>query len=162
MGKKLYERAVFGAGCFWGIESEFAKLEGVKETSVGYMGGDEKNYPGPTYEQVCSDKTGYAEVVQIVFEPSKLTYKQLLDVFWRIHNPTTMNRQGPDFGTQYRSAIFYFTNKQKKEAQESMKAFQKELSKPIVTEINRAGTFFKAEEYHQKYLEKKGLASCQT
>lgn len=160
MKDRKYEKAYFGAGCFWGIELTFSQLPGVIETAVGYMGGDEKKYPHPTYEQVCSDRTNYAEVVEITFNPSKVSYSQLLDLFWKSHNPTTPNRQGPDVGTQYRSAIFYTNEKQKKEAEVSKQEFQKTLSNPIVTQIVQAKTFFKAEEYHQQYLKKTGRASC--
>ncbi|MDP3882294.1 MAG: peptide-methionine (S)-S-oxide reductase MsrA [Nanoarchaeota archaeon] len=155
-----YKKAVFGAGCFWSVEHDLSNLPGVIETSAGYMGGDEEEYPNPTYEQVCSDKTNYAEVVQVIFDPKKINYSQLLDSFWRSHDPTALNRQGPDIGTQYRSVIFYTNEEQKKEAEDSKKEFQKNLGKPIVTQILPAKTFFKAEEYHQHYLKKTGRVSC--
>ncbi len=153
------ETAIFGAGCFWHVELDFSKVPGVLSTEVGYMGGlpDFKN---PTYEQVCTNITGYVEVIKIIFDPSIVSYKQLLKVFWKIHNPTQINRQGPDIGTQYRSVIFCQNEKQKKGAHETFKEHQKTLSKKIMTSIMPAKTFFKAEEYHQKYLEKKGLNSC--
>ncbi len=155
------ETATFGAGCFWGVELTFSKIPGVIETKVGYMGGDENKYPNPTYKQVCTDKTMFAEVVNIVYDSSKLDYEKILEVFWENHNPTTPNQQGPDFGTQYRSVIFYYSEDQKKIAEASKKEIQKKLgSKKVVTEITKAKNFYPAEEYHQKYLEKKGLDSC--
>ena len=157
------ETATFGAGCFWGVEVVFSKTAGVVSTIVGYMGGNEKLYPKPTYEHICTDKTGYAEVVQIVFDPNKISYKKLLDIFWGNHDPTTLNRQGHDFGKQYRSVIFYHSEKQRKIAQDSKNKIQKRFGtkKKVVTQIVNAETFYPAEEYHQKYLEKKGLNSCQ-
>lgn len=149
------EKATFGAGCFWHVEEAFRKLDGVLSTTVGYMGGTFEN---PTYEDVCTDETGHAEVVQIEYDPKKISYNQLLDVFWSTHDPTQLNRQGPDEGTQYRSAIFYHNEEQKKLAEESKKKLKKK--KPAVTEITKAKKFYKAEEYHQKYLQKKGMTSC--
>lgn len=149
--------ATFGAGCFWGVEADFRKLEGVTGTTVGYLGGTLEN---PTYEQVCSDKTGHAEVVQVEFDPGKISYKELLDVFWEVHDPTQLNRQGPDFGTQYRSAIFSHDAEQEVEAVRSKAEAQTRIARPIVTEITPASTFYEAEDYHQRYLEKRGLASC--
>jgi peptide-methionine (S)-S-oxide reductase len=155
------QRATFGMGCFWGPQALFDKVDGVVKTEVGYMGGDERKYPKPSYEDVCSDKTEYAEVVQVEFDSKKISYKKLLDTFWENHNPVTKNRQGPDMGSQYRSVIFYHDDKQKKEAEESKKKMQKELgSKKIVTEIVKAGKFVRAEEYHQKYLKKTGRNVC--
>ena len=153
------EKAPFGAGCFWGVEEVFRKIKGVEKTTVGYMGGTLKN---PTYEDVCTDKTGHAEVIQVEYDPKKVSYENLLEIFWGIHNPTQLNRQGPDYGTQYRSVIFYHDEKQKKiaEASKDKLGKSKKYSKPIATEITRAGEFYKAEEYHQRYLQKKGLASC--
>ncbi|MDH7517528.1 MAG: peptide-methionine (S)-S-oxide reductase MsrA [Candidatus Thermoplasmatota archaeon] len=153
------EKATFGAGCFWGVEEAFRKIKGVEKTTVGYMGGTLKN---PTYEDVCTDKTGHAEVVQIEFDPKKVSYEELLEIFWSIHDPTQLNRQGPDFGTQYRSVIFCHNERQKKiaEASKDKLAKSKKYSKPIVTEITQAGEFYKAEEYHQRYLQKKGLSGC--
>lgn len=154
------EKATFGAGCFWGVEATFREVEGVIETSVGYMGGD---LPNPTYGDVCTDRTGHAEVVEVEYDPAKVTYGQLLDVFWSNHDPTTLNRQGPDFGTQYRSVIFVRTPEQAAAA-EASKAKQQELAarigRRVVTEIAPAAQFWKAEEYHQQYLEKRGLGSC--
>lgn len=154
------ETATFGAGCFWGVEETFRKLPGVKDTAVGYMGGDLEN---PSYEDVCSDQTGHAEVVQVVFDPLEVSYEKLLEVFWKNHNPTTMNRQGPDVGTQYRSVIFYQNGKQAEAAENSKESLQNtELFKnrKIVTEIVPASTFWRAEEYHQRYLQKRGLETC--
>ena len=153
------EKATFAAGCFWHVEAAFRNLEGVINATVGYTGG---NFENPTYEEVCSDKTGHAEVVQIEYDPSKVRYKKLLDVFWKIHDPTQLNRQGPDIGAQYRSAIFYHNEKQKNAAVASKEKLEKsgKYNKPIVTEIKLASTFYKAEEYHQRYLDKKGLTTC--
>jgi peptide-methionine (S)-S-oxide reductase len=153
------EKATFGAGCFWGVEETFRQVKGVVETAVGFMGGTMAN---PAYRDVCTDRTGHAEVVQAEFDPSQVTYRQLLGVFWNNHNPTTLNRQGPDVGTQYRSVIFYHTGRQKKMAEESRKALEKSgrWKKPIVTEIVPALAFYRAEEYHQRYLEKRGLSHC--
>lgn len=155
----MTELATFGAGCFWGVEVAFRNVKGVKDALVGYLGGTLEN---PTYKDVCGGRTGHAEVVQVEFDPAEVTYKELLGVFWENHNPTTLNRQGPDVGTQYRSAIFYHTDEQKRIAEKSkaeMGASGK-FSRPIVTEITPASTFYQAEDYHQRYLEKRGLASC--
>ncbi len=149
------EIACFGAGCFWHVEYDFARVKGVLETKVGYMGGSQK-YKNPSYEQVCTDKTGYAEVVRVTFEPEKISYEALLNIFWKIHNPTTLNRQGPDIGIQYRSVIFYYNEKQKALATRSKKEVEKRLNKKVVTEIKKAKEFYPAEEYHQKYFEKHG------
>lgn len=151
--------ATFGAGCFWGVEETFRKVPGVKDTAVGYMGGTTEN---PTYEDVCTDKTGHAEVVQVEYDPAEVSYEQLLDIFWNSHNPTTLNRQGPDVGTQYRSAIFYHTEEQKEQAEASKEKMDRSgrWKDPIVTEISPAATFYRAEEYHQRYLQKRGLDSC--
>ena len=156
------EKACFGAGCFWGVELLFSKTAGVISVLSGYMGGDEKKYPNPTYEQVCSDETGYAEVVKIVYETEKIKYKELVKIFFENHNPTTLNRQGPDFGSQYRSVIFYYNDNQKKIAEETKKEYQDMIGneKEIITQIVKASSFYIAEEYHQKYLEKKGVQSC--
>ncbi len=148
------EKATFAAGCFWGIELEFSKLKGVKETIVGYTGGETTN---PTYKQVCTDTTGHAEAVQVTFDPEIITYKKLLEVFWKIHDPTQKNRQDPDVGTQYRSAIFYHSKEQKLQAKQSLKTHQKSLVEKIQTKIVPASEFYPAEEYHQKYLMKKGI-----
>ena len=148
------KRAMFGAGCFWGVEYNFSKLEGVNEVVSGYSGGKTSN---PTYEQVCSNSTEHAEVVMIDYDETVISYEDLLDSFWKKHDPTTLNRQGPDIGNQYRSAIFYYDEEQKELAQKSLDEFQKKLNKKIVTEITKADTFWKAEEYHQKYFEKHNI-----
>jgi len=145
------EAATFGAGCFWGVEARYQKVNGVVKTTVGYMGGTTKN---PTYKQVCTDKTGHAEVIQILFNPEQISYEKLIEIFWEIHDPTQLNMQGPDKGSQYRSVIFYHNEKQKKLAEESKEKQQKNYNKKIVTEIIPAIEFYPAEEYHQKYLEK--------
>jgi peptide-methionine (S)-S-oxide reductase len=149
--------ATFAAGCFWGVEEAFRTLKGVKSTAVGYIGGTNSN---PTYEQVCSDRTGHAEAVQIEYDPALISYGDLLEVFWNNHNPMTLNRQGPDFGTQYRSAIFFHTPEQQAAATASKEKAQARFPRPIVTEITPASTFWQAEEYHQRYLEKRGKTSC--
>lgn len=153
------EVATFGAGCFWGVEARFRQIDGVLETAVGYLGGD---YENPSYEDVCSGRTGHAEVVQMVYDSGKVGYDELLEVFWEMHDPTSLNRQGPDTGTQYRSAIFYHTPEQKAAAEASRDRLDASgrFSRPVVTEITPASTFYRAEEYHQRYLEKKGLSSC--
>src|SRR4051795_6237032 len=153
------EKATFGAGCFWGVEETFRNVKGVLSTSVGYAGGTQQN---PTYQDVCTDKTGHAEVVEVEFDPSQVSYDELLDVFWSNHNPTTLNRQGPDVGRQYRSVIFYHSPEQQKAAEESKNALAKSgrFRQPIVTQIEPAPQFFRAEEYHQHYLEKRGLSHC--
>ena len=148
-------KAMFGAGCFWGVEYNFAKLKGVREVLSGYSGGKTTN---PTYEQVCSNSTEHAEVVMINYDETLISYEELLDAFWMKHDPTTLNRQGPDVGNQYRSAIFYFNEKQRMLAEESLKNRQNKLNKKIVTEITQAKEFWKAEEYHQKYFEKHGAS----
>jgi len=153
------QKATFGAGCFWGVEAAFRQLEGVSSTSVGYTGGTSDN---PTYEEVCSGRTGHAEAVEVVYDPSRVSYDELLNVFWESHDPTTPGRQGPDVGTQYRSAVFFHTPEQEAAA----KAFKERLQnggsyrKPIVTEITPVSRFYRAEDYHQQYLEKRGLARC--
>lgn len=154
-----YETAYFAAGCFWGVEAAFRNVDGVTETAVGYMGGHTVN---PTYKQVCYERTGHAEAVKVRFDPSKVSYRQLLEVFWTIHNPTTLNRQGPDVGDQYRSAIFASDKKQYDAAIQSRAdlAHSGKFYDPIVTQITRAKQFYRAEEYHQRYLEKQGKASC--
>jgi peptide-methionine (S)-S-oxide reductase len=155
------EKATFGAGCFWGVEATFRQVPGVFDAAVGYAGGTLDN---PTYEQVCTDRTGHAEVVQVDFDPAKVTYEQLLDVFWENHDPTTLNRQGPDYGSQYRSAIFTHSPEQEATARASKDARDRsgKHRRPIVTAIEPASTFYPAEEYHQQYLAKRGLAYCQT
>ena len=153
------EKATFAAGCFWHVEEAFRNLEGVVSTRVGYTGGTMKN---PTYEDVCTDKTGHAEAVEVTFDPTKITYDELLEMFWEIHDQTTLNRQGPDRGTQYRSAIFYHTPDQKAAAERSKEKLEQSTTyrKKIVTEITEATEFYQAEDYHQQYLEKQGLSSC--
>ena len=151
------EKATFGAGCFWGVEAAFRGLAGVRSTQVGYMGGTLRN---PTYEQVCTDRTGHAEVVEVTFDPQAVSYRDVLEVFWENHSPTTLNRQGPDVGAQYRSAIFYSSPEQLVEARRSREAAQARFPKPIVTQIVPATDFWRAEEYHQQYLEKRGETHC--
>ncbi len=151
------QKATFGAGCFWGVEIIFRQTPGVLETAVGYSGGTTEN---PTYDEVCSKRTGHAEVVHLTFDPAVIEYSKLLDIFWENHDPTTLNRQGPDVGSQYRSVIFYHSETQKMEAESSMSSRQEQLTRPIVTEIVPACTFYRAEEYHQQYLEKRGMTSC--
>ncbi len=155
----MTEIATFGAGCFWGIEAAFRRLPGVVDATVGYSGGHTAD---PTYKDVCTDETGHAEVVQVTFDPAKLSYEQLLDAFWQIHDPTQKNRQGPDFGSQYRTAIFFHSAEQEAAAKKSKAALDLsgKLKRPVATEISPASTFYRAEEYHQKYLEKRGAASC--
>ena len=150
-------KATFGAGCFWHVEDLLSKTKGVKSTKVGYTGGQ---LPDPTYEEVCTDKTGHAEAVEVEYNPDEITFEELLDVFWNNHNPTTLNRQGPDIGIQYRSAIFYHDEKQKEIAEKSKKELDNsgKFSDPIVTQIVPAPVFYKAEEYHQKYFKKHGFS----
>jgi peptide-methionine (S)-S-oxide reductase len=157
MDSPQLETATFAAGCFWGVEATFRRLAGVKSTQVGYTGGAVEN---PTYRQVCADRTGHAEALEVTFDPQVVSYHDLLEVFWNNHNPTTLNRQGPDVGTQYRSAIYYHSPEQEAEARRSRDEAQAHFPRPIVTEIKPAETFWKAEEYHQQYLEKRGLANC--
>jgi peptide-methionine (S)-S-oxide reductase len=153
------EKATFGAGCFWGVEVAFRQVPGVTDATAGYLGG---TLPNPTYKDVCTGRTGHAEVVEVTYDPTKVDYHDLLNVFWSSHDPTTLNRQGPDRGTQYRSAIFYHDESQKAAAIASKERWNGSgrFSSPIVTEITPASTFYPAEEYHQRYLEKHGLASC--
>jgi methionine-S-sulfoxide reductase len=149
--------ATFGAGCFWGVEAAFRRLDGVTKTRVGYAGGGVEN---PTYKQVCSDTTGHAEVVEVTYDPGKVPYEQLLAVFWAEHDPTQVNRQGPDFGSQYRTVIFVHDEEQRAAAEASRAQVQERLSRPVATTIEDAPPFWEAEDYHQQYLEKRGLASC--
>jgi peptide-methionine (S)-S-oxide reductase len=153
------QKATFGAGCFWGVEAAFRRVKGVAGAAAGYMGG---TLDKPTYEDVCTDRTGHAEVVQVEYDPAQVSYDELLKVFWDNHNPTTLNRQGPDVGTQYRSVVFYHTPEQQAAAQASKEKLQASgrFPRPIVTEITPAATFYRAEEYHQQYLEKRGMAQC--
>jgi peptide-methionine (S)-S-oxide reductase len=153
------EKATFGAGCFWGVEEIFRNLKGVLSTAAGYAGGTKEN---PTYEDVCTDKTGHAEVVEVEFDPAQITYDELLNVFWSNHNPTTLNRQGPDVGAQYRSVIFYHSPEQKSAAETSRKKIDMSgrFPRPVVTQIEPAPKFWRAEEYHQRYLQKRGQSHC--
>jgi peptide-methionine (S)-S-oxide reductase len=153
------ERATFAAGCFWGVEAAFRKVEGVTSTTVGYTGGTFKN---PTYRDVCSDQTGHAEAVEVTYDPARVSYEKLLDVFWSCHNPTTLNRQGPDIGSQYRSVIFVHNAEQERAAKASKEKLEHsgKYDRPIVTQILPASHFYRAEEYHQRYLEKQGKTSC--
>jgi peptide-methionine (S)-S-oxide reductase len=153
----VIETVAFGAGCFWQVEVEFRNTPGVVDAVVGYMGGELEN---PSYEDVCTDTTGHAEVVEVKFDPDEVSYDHLLDVFWSLHDPTQLNRQGPDVGTQYRSAIFVYSDEQRQAAEASREAAQSRFPRPIVTTIEPASTFWRAEEYHQRYLEKRGLATC--
>jgi peptide-methionine (S)-S-oxide reductase len=155
----MTEIATFGAGCFWGIEAAFRRIPGVVDAAAGYSGGHTVN---PTYQDVCTDETGHAEVVQVTFDPAKVSYEELLDAFWAMHDPTQKNRQGPDFGSQYRTAIFVHSPEQEAAAKKSKAALEagKKFGRPVATEIAAAGPFYRAEEYHQKYLEKRGAASC--
>jgi peptide-methionine (S)-S-oxide reductase len=153
------EKATFGAGCFWGVEAAFRQVDGVASTAVGFMGGTLAN---PTYRDVCTDGTGHAEVVEVTYDPARVSYGDLLRVFWENHDPTTLNRQGPDVGSQYRSVIFFHSPEQEAAAKASKEKLEKSRAyrRPIVTEIVPAGEFWKAEDYHQQYLEKRGLAHC--
>jgi peptide-methionine (S)-S-oxide reductase len=155
----MSEKATFGAGCFWGVEATFRNIEGVVNATVGYAGGTKEN---PTYKDVCTDETGHAEVVEVEFDPARVSYEKLLDVFWANHNPTTLNRQGPDVGTQYRSVIFYHSPQQKAAAEASRDKIDKSgrFNRPVVTQIEPAPKFYQAEEYHQRYLEKRGQTHC--
>ncbi len=152
-------KATFAAGCFWGVEEAFRNIKGVTSTTVGYTGGTTKN---PSYKDVCTGATGHAEAVEVEFDPAQVSYRELLAAFFQNHNPTTRNSQGPDFGTQYRSAIFYHDAEQEAVARESIAALEKSgvFKRPIVTEIKAASDFYRAEEYHQQYLAKRGAASC--
>lgn len=151
------EKAVFGAGCFWHVEDAFRHIPGVLSTQVGFMGGTKEN---PTYKEVCTGETGHTEVTEVTFDPDKITYDHLLDIFWNIHDPTQVNRQGPDIGVQYRSVIFYLTDEQRKAAAASKERAQQSMKKPIATSIEPAGRFYRAEEYHQQYFEKTGRKAC--
>jgi peptide-methionine (S)-S-oxide reductase len=159
ISEKKLEKATFGAGCFWHVEDAFMGVPGVVETSVGFMGGKTES---PTYKEVCTDRTGHAEVVELTYDPSKVSYDDLLNQFWNIHDPTTQNRQGPDVGSQYRSAIFYYSKEQEAAARASKERLEKSgrFRRPVVTEIVPATTFWRAEEYHQKYFQKTGKKVC--
>jgi peptide-methionine (S)-S-oxide reductase len=154
------EKATFGAGCFWGVEARFQQMPGVLETAVGYEGG---TFEKPSYQDVCTDRTGHAEVVELTFDPQKVSYNQLLDLFFELHDPTQVNRQGPDLGTQYRTVIFFHSPEQEKAARQAIARLDAShrFAKPIATQVVPASTFWRAEEYHQKYLEKRGAVSCQ-
>ena len=153
------EKATFGAGCFWGVEARFQQVPGVVETAVGYEGGSLEN---PTYKDVCTDGTGHAEVVELTFDPQKVSYAALLNLFFELHDPTQVNRQGPDWGTQYRTVVFFHSPEQEAAAREAIAGLdaRHRYAKPIATQVVPAGTFWRAEEYHQKYLEKRGAVSC--
>jgi peptide-methionine (S)-S-oxide reductase len=151
------EKATFGAGCFWGVEDAFRQVPGVLDAVSGYAGG---TVVKPSYREVCTGRTGHAEVVEVTYDPAEVSYEQLLDVFWQIHDPTTLNRQGPDVGTQYRSAIFTYSEEQKAAALASRDGAQQKYNKPIVTEIEDAPPFYAAEDYHQRYFEKNGMQGC--
>jgi peptide-methionine (S)-S-oxide reductase len=157
--ENMTEKATFGAGCFWGVEATFRQVKGVTSATVGYAGGTTEN---PTYEDVCTHETGHAEVVQVEFDPAQVSYEKLLEVFWRNHDPTTRDRQGPDVGSQYRSVVFYHTPEQQRAAEEfkSKLAQDNHFSRPVVTQIEPAPAFYRAEEYHQQYLAKRGRAHC--
>jgi peptide-methionine (S)-S-oxide reductase len=161
MHETNHSEAVFAAGCFWGVEAVFRKVEGVVDATVGYTGG---TVADPTYKQVCTGQTGHAEAVRVIFDPSVVSYEQLLEVFWTCHNPTTLNRQGPDVGTQYRSAIFFSGPQQRQAGETSRQKMQisGKFSNDIVTEITEAGIFYPAEAYHQRYFEKNGMGACNT
>ncbi len=152
-------KATFAAGCFWGVEDAFRQVKGVKSTTVGYTGGTAKN---PSYKEVCTGRTGHAEAVEVEFDPAQVSYLELLATFWKSHDPTTMNRQGPDVGTQYRSGIFFHDAEQEKEARDSKAVLEKTgvFKRPIVTEITPASEFYRAEDYHQQYFEKQGIKAC--
>jgi peptide-methionine (S)-S-oxide reductase len=159
MTERLTEVATFAAGCFWGVEATFRRVPGVVGTRVGYTGGAVAD---PTYEMVCTDRTGHAEAIEVRYDPKRVSFEQLLDLFWTSHDPTTLNRQGPDIGAQYRSAIFYHSPEQRAAAEQSKASLEARhvFTQPIVTQIVPAEVFYAAEEYHQRYLEKRGLASC--
>ncbi len=153
------ETATFGAGCFWGVEHTFRQIEGVVNAVVGYAGGSSQE---PTYREVCSGTTGHAEAVQLTYDPSRIGYEDLLEAFWRLHDPTQVNRQGPDVGTQYRSVVFFHDSQQEEKARAAIEALEAggSLSRPVATEVVPAGPFWPAEDYHQQYLAKRGMASC--
>lgn len=153
------EKAIFAAGCFWGVEATFRSINGVTATEVGYLGGQTEN---PTYEQVCTKTTGHAEVVRVTYDPSVVEFNKLLDIFWECHDPTQVNRQGPDVGTQYRTGIFYLSQEQREKAESSKKALDDsgKFVAPVATEVTEASTFWMAEDYHQQYLEKRGRGTC--
>lgn len=153
------KHATFAAGCFWGVEDAFRRVPGVADVAVGYSGGTSEN---PTYQEVCTGRTGHAEVVRVDYDPDTVAYEQLLDAFWQCHDPTQVNRQGPDIGTQYRSAIFYHDEQQRQAAEQAKQELDQSnrFGKPVATEISPAGPFYRAEEYHQRYFEKNGISGC--
>ena|SRR5436305_8146952 len=153
----MEKKATFGAGCFWGVEAAFRRIDGVNATRVGYAGGGVEN---PTYEQVCAHETGHAEVVEVTYDEDKVPYERLLATFWSEHDPTQLDRQGPDIGSQYRSVVFVHDDEQRAAAEASRDRAQAQLSRPVVTQIEDAPPFWEAEDYHQRYLEKRGLSSC--
>ncbi|MBV9612534.1 MAG: peptide-methionine (S)-S-oxide reductase MsrA [Acidobacteriaceae bacterium] len=155
----MIEKATFGAGCFWGVEAAFREIPGVVDAAAGYEGGHTQD---PTYKDVCTDRTGHAEVVQVEYDPAQVDYDRLLDLFWSTHDPTQLNRQGPDVGTQYRSVIFFHTPEQEQAARASKTKLEHSgrFQRPIATQIEPAQTFYRAEEYHQQYLAKRGLRAC--
>ncbi|MDQ3770550.1 MAG: peptide-methionine (S)-S-oxide reductase MsrA [Actinomycetota bacterium] len=157
MEQQGYETATFGAGCFWGVEAAYRQIQGVKSTRVGYAGGDTEN---PTYKDVCSGTTNHAEVVEVTFDPARVSYEELLDVFWANHDPTQVNRQGPDVGTQYRTVVFFHSPEQEKSALASRDSLKDSLDRPIATQVVPAESLWEAEDYHQQYLEKRGLSTC--
>jgi len=157
MEQQGYETATFGAGCFWGVEAAYRQIQGVKSTRVGYAGGDTEN---PTYKDVCSGTTNHAEVVEVTFDPARVSYEELLDVFWANHDPTQVNRQGPDVGTQYRTVVFFHSPEQEKSALASRDSLKDSLDRPIATQVVPAESLWEAEDYPQQYLEKRGLSTC--
>jgi peptide-methionine (S)-S-oxide reductase len=157
MEQTNYDTATFGAGCFWGVEAAYRQIQGVKSTRVGYAGGHTTE---PTYREVCAGNTNHAEVVEVTFDPTRVSYEELLDVFWANHDPTQVNRQGPDVGTQYRTVVFFHSAEQEKSALAARDAVQERLPRPIATQIVPAEPFWEAEDYHQQYLEKRGLSTC--
>jgi peptide-methionine (S)-S-oxide reductase len=154
---RVTEKATFAAGCFWQVEADFRDIPGVTATAVGYTGG---TLPNPSYRDVCGDRTGHAEAVRVEFDPARVSYEQLLQAFWELHDPTQLNRQGPDVGTQYRSAVFSHSPEQQEAATRSKAEVQQRTARPVVTEVTAATEFYLAEDYHQQYLEKRGVATC--
>ena len=153
----MLEKATFGAGCFWGVEVEFRNVPGVHDAAVGYMGGD---VPNPSYQQVCTDRTGHAEVVQVEFDPDEVSYEELVEKFFEVHDPTQLNRQGPDVGTQYRSVVFFHSPEQREVAERARERAAARFDRPVVTAVEPAAEFWRAEEYHKQNLVKRGMASC--
>jgi peptide-methionine (S)-S-oxide reductase len=153
----MTKKATFGGGCFWGVEVAFRNIDGVKDAIAGYTGGGTER---PSYQEVCAGRTGHAEAVEVTYDPSEVSYDELLDAFWELHDPTQLNRQGPDVGTQYRSAVFVHDEEQREAATVARERVQAQIGRPVVTEVVDAGPFWRAEDYHQRYLEKRGLATC--